>query len=135
MIKYVILASYINFEDVYGAPYDTKEQAEQEVNQLKTNNPHPDKIFGYRVVEYPVVEKVWVLYSLNYQVEKNNEISCILSEPCSVKLFKTKEQAELYRSKKFAGLRFPLISFDNIGGYEYYHENDICWIIEQEIEQ
>lgn len=81
------------------------------------------------------LNRLYVLYTLNYEVEKDNNTVSFLSEPCSVKLFKTKEQAELYRSKKFAGLRFPLISYSNYGDWEYYHEDDICWIVEQEVEQ
>jgi hypothetical protein len=77
--------------------------------------------------------KLWVFYSLNYELVKDNEIS-LFQEPCLVKLFTTREQAELCRSKKFAGLKFPLIKYSNHGDWEYYHEDDICWIIEQEIE-
>lgn len=78
--------------------------------------------------------KLWVLYSLNYELVKDNEIS-LFQEPCLVKLFTTREQAELYRIKLFEKLKFPLVVYDkHWGDPEYYHEDDICWIVEQDIE-
>lgn len=78
--------------------------------------------------------KLWVLYSLNYELVKDNKIS-LFQEPCLVKLFTTREQAELYRIKLFEKLKFPLVVYDkHWGDPEYYHEDDICWIVEQDIE-
>ncbi len=78
--------------------------------------------------------RLWVLYSLNYELVKDSEIT-LFQDPCLVKLFTTKEQAELCRTKLFEKLKFPLVVYDkDWGDPEYYHEDQVCWIVEQDIE-